>query len=202
MPTLGRRGRKAVRVASRQALLSNFISASTHLQHGRWIDVSNRYRADATKKLRDDARSGRPVDDADLGEYIAASAPLHCADGWSFLGRALVCHSRGDGDAARHLAYYAELRAAVSLLASEGIGIFNDQHYLIDNSGHCQRLYGPGTHEIAWQTLDFWGSLAQSTTLLAAVLSSAGLPLSDCLDDFGARSSVRPIGGDWLNVWG
>lgn len=202
MPRLGRRGRAAVGTASRQALLSHFIGASNHLQHDRWIDANNRYRADITKRLRADDAGGTPVDDADLGEYIAASAPLHCADGWSFLGRALVCHSRGDGDAARHLAYYAELRAAVSLLASEGIGIFNDQHYVVDGSGHCQRLYGPGTHEIAWQTLDFWGSLPQSTTLLSTVISSAGIPLSDWLDDFGAPGSVRPIGGDWLKTWG
>ena len=202
MTSLGKRGQRAVRNASRQALLGNFISASMHLQHDRWIDANNRYRGNVTKQLRADNRSNTPVDDAALGEYIAASAPLHCADGWSFLGRALVCHSRGDGDAARHLAYYAELRAAISLLASEGIGVFNDLHYVVDASGQCRRLYGSGTHELAWQALDYWGSLPQSTDLLATVVSSAGVPLSDWLDDFGAPSSVRPIGGDWLRRWG
>ncbi len=202
MPQLGRRGQAAVTAASRQALLSNFISASNHLQYGRWIDANNPYRSDVTKKLRADEASATPVDDASLGEYIAASAPLHCADGWSFLGRALQCHSRGDGDAARHLAYYAELRAAVSLLASEGIGIFNDLHYVVDVSGRCRRLPGPRTHEIAWQTLDFWGSLPQSATLLGGVVSSTGIPLTDWLDEFGAPSSARPIGGDWLRTWG
>ncbi len=88
---------------------SIFTSLGAHLQTNDWIGTSNRYRSKIIEKLETDADSAA-IDDASLAEYIAASAPLHCADGWSFLGRALTCHAHGDGDAARHFAYYAELR--------------------------------------------------------------------------------------------
>jgi hypothetical protein len=67
-----------------------------------------------------------------LAQYIAASSILHCADGWSYLGRAINCLLKGDPHRVVHLAYYAELRAALSLLASEAIGVFSRNNFVID----------------------------------------------------------------------
>jgi len=56
----------------------------------------------------------------DLLEVLAIRGPLHALDGWSYVGRALSALIAGDSHAARHLAYYGELRGALSLLASSG----------------------------------------------------------------------------------
>jgi len=70
--------------------------------------------------------------------YVAVSAPLHCADGWSFLGRAVAAILLGDATAARHLGYYAELRAAMSLMAAHGVGIFNRTHFVVVTADDCR----------------------------------------------------------------
>lgn len=59
---------------------------------------------------------------------MAASVIVHCFDGWSYLGRALEAEMAGDPQTAVHLGYYAELRAAMSVLASDEIGVFRNKH--------------------------------------------------------------------------
>lgn len=199
---LGRRGRKAVDAASRPALESILAGMIRHLQADKWIDDNNRYRTETTETLKSDAKKSIAVAHADLAEYIAASAPLHCADGWSFLGRALMCHARGDADSARHLAYYAELRGAVSLLATEGIGIFSNLHYAVNNSGQCVQIPGPGTHEISWQALEYWANLSRSSNLLGTAISPANVPLANWLTEFGAGINAQLIGSRLLKRWG
>ena len=49
-------------------------------------------------------------------DVLAATGPSHCLDGWTFLSRALAALLSGDTHTTRHLAYYAQLRAALSLL--------------------------------------------------------------------------------------
>ena len=77
------------------------------------------YNQDVLAALQPSLQQGN-VDGPKIGEYIASSAPLHLADGWNYLSRAFDAACRGDRGAAYHLSYYAELRAAMSLLATEG----------------------------------------------------------------------------------
>lgn len=51
-----------------------------------------------------------PYTASEVGEYVAASLPGHCIDGWAYLGRSLSACLHGDAGTARHLAYYAEPR--------------------------------------------------------------------------------------------
>src|SRR3954452_380716 len=87
----------------------------------RWIGKTNIYAGDASDRLRRDAKAKRTPRGRNLAQYVAASGPLHAVDGWAFLSRALEACAKGDPDAARHLGYYAELRGALSLLASQGV---------------------------------------------------------------------------------
>src|ERR1700722_6306108 len=98
------------------AELDPFISKS------RWVGKTNRYASDTVDRLALDTKSPSLLRTTHLAQYISASSILHCADGWSYLGRAISCLLTGDPHRVVHLAYYAELRAALSLLASEGIG--------------------------------------------------------------------------------
>ena len=176
-----------------------------HIRRNRWLGNNNTYRRNCIKVLEKPwGGQLRPINHRHLSEYIVASAPLHCADGWSFLGRALDCHAQGDADAARHLGYYAELRGAMSLLATEGIGVFSSRHFVVESPQRCQEVQPrKGTHTIAWLALEHWSGLKRSTDLLATVIEPGGIPLADWLDAFrGARTTWRPIGAEWLNTWG
>jgi hypothetical protein len=139
-----------------------------------------------------------------LAQYIAASAPLHCADGWSLLGRALGCHTQGDCDSARHFAYYAELRAALSLLAAEGIGVFDKRHFVVENVRNCVRIRnGFGTHAMARAALEDWANLPRAARLIGGnLLTVGGKPFSDWLSQFLSGASFGPIGNYWLRTWG
>lgn len=122
----------------------------------KWLDNSNRYRADTITNIDTDVRSHGVVAN-DMIDYIAASGVPHCYDGWKYLGAAIHTSLAGDSDVARHTAYYAELRASMALLATQGIGIFNDKHYSIDAKGNVIRFTNLGkTHVAAWELLHVW----------------------------------------------
>ena len=131
-------------MANRSGVQNAISQLSVHWKKGSWIARSNRYRKEADKEVRTDEKSGRGVAGAQLAQYVAASAIVHCYDGWSYLGRALEAEMAADPDAAIHLAYYAELRAAMALLASEGIGVFDAHHAVVSNIGTCHILSGFG----------------------------------------------------------
>src|SRR5271168_3372640 len=125
MASLSTATKRVLRKASSEPIQTTLASLKRHFKRGQWIGLSNRYRENTITKLKADVLPGASINIPHLAQYVAASCPLHCADGWSLLGRALDCHARRDADSARHFAYYAELRAAISLLASQGIAVFD-----------------------------------------------------------------------------
>ena len=135
-------------------------------------------------------------------EYLAASAIHHCFDGWSYLGRALQAEMSCDPDAARHLGYYAELRAAMGLLASEGIGVFDREHVVVDANGLCQGITNGGTtHSFTWDALQTWAGAKKASDVLLRVIMVQGITLDEWLDQFRS-TGVQAIAADWLSSWG
>src|SRR6185436_17477307 len=126
--------KRALRTASRQAVRDDLNALHPSLRRRRWLPASNRYITDTIDRLKKDRQT--TINAADLAAYIAASAPLHCADGWVFASRALAALVCGDANTARHMGYYAELRAAMSILASEGVGVFDKYHYVVPAQGN------------------------------------------------------------------
>jgi hypothetical protein len=169
--------------------------------YGRWLSSNNRYRNNALDVLESDLVSGT-LEPRNLSDYIAASAPLHCCDGWALLGRALGCHLRGDSDVARHLAYYAELRAAMSLLATQGVGVFRWKHVCVDATGVPHQVHSKGTHTAAWDLLEQWAGLPVAADLLGRVLSPAGVSIADWLKALPSGASWQPIATQWLRRLG
>src|SRR5439155_6047134 len=135
--------------AHRPTVDHEFEGLSPHWADGRWLRDGNRYQYDCIKRIDKDLRPPRKLRAAHLREYVAASTIPHCMDGWAYLGRALASYLCGDIDAARHLAYYAELRAAMSLLGSEGVGVFSRKNLVIPQTGHCPVVSASGTHVFA-----------------------------------------------------
>ena len=202
-PTLSAGNKSSLRRSSRGAVEQAFRSLKYFINRNRWIGVTNRYRMRCVENLKRDTQRGSSLAHSHLAQYIASSAPLHCADGWSYLGRAIMCHNQGDNDTARHLAYYAELRGAISLLASEGIGIFDKRHFILETSGRCVKLSSSqGTHVVTWLALEYWANLSRSAHLLGEIISAGGISLHDWLSAFLTTSSLRPIGRKWLISWG
>jgi hypothetical protein len=195
--------KRPLQKASSRAIRQCFSAISVHLVNNRWIGKSNRYRNATIEKLKRDTRQNRNVNHRHLAQYIAASAPLHCADGWTYLGRAIDCHSRGDSDSARHLAYYAELRAALSLLGTEGIGIFSNRHFVVSTPKNCKRVGGKnGTHTVVWHALKRWAQLPRAGDLFARSIVVNGMKLREWNDHFRSGASLQPTGSHWLQVWG
>ncbi len=218
IPKLLFKDRTKVRLASRKAVEQYFVRCAAGGVNDRWIDAANRYRIAATKSYENDLLSAS-VDHAALIDYISASAPAHLVDGWSYLGRATDAILRGDLNAAVHFGYYAELRAAMSLLACEGIGVFNSKHPIIDKSGasttpitHVTRSWNKstktytkqiaGTHKVVWPLLHHWGSLKRAANLIEDLVAPGGYSLRQWLNALNITSSIPAISKQWLECWG
>ena len=204
MPTLPQK--TALRSASSAVIESHFRRLDRYFRHSRWLSNSNRYRDKCIDRLRIDQPSNVQPDA--LIQYIAASALPHTLDGWGFLGRALNAQLRGDFVSCRHLAYYAELRAAMALLSSQGIGIFDKHHYVVNAAGSItlvprnRRNSFDGTHILAWKALDHWSGLKRSSDLLSEIITPGGLPITDWQSGIFSQASFRVVGSTWLKCWG
>ncbi|SFP82982.1 hypothetical protein SAMN05443579_11618 [Variovorax sp. PDC80] len=206
-----------VRLASRPAIQNYFSSLAPALRNKLWLKASNRYKKSASETYATDV-AATAVNEAHLIDYIASSAPTHVIDGWSFLARASEALLKGDLGAALHLAYYAELRAAMSILACEGIGILNTKHPVVKPSGvdtaiitkaefwqkhnRTYNLKAAGTHSIVWPLLSHWGSLEKAAKLLDGLVAPEGITLRGWLDAVGSPRPVRAISQKWFKSWG
>lgn len=195
--------RTKLRQASAKYIQDTFGRLDSHFANSEWLATNNLYLTDCIQALVDHTQPGGKIKGDDLSEYIAVSAILHCADGWSLIGRAIDAHASCDSSTTIHLAYYAELRAAMALLAAEGIGVFDNRHFIVTESGKCKQfIKKSGTHKIAWLALEYWSGLESSSLLLRQTIQPGGIPLGEWLDAFGAGTASRSIGRKWLKTWG
>ena len=159
----------------------------------RWLNNKHPYNKNIVKTLS----KSSVIDGPRLGEYIASSALLHLSDGWNYLSRAFDAASSGDRGSAYHLAYYAELRAAMSLLANEGIGIFNTRHIALDD--HLQptefKAKGRplGTHKATWSVLSAWSRETNRSGSLLEAITIESRSLSDWLAAVGVVYPSRQL---------
>ena len=144
-----------------------------------------------------------------ISEVLAATSPNHCMDGWTFLSRALASLLSGDTHAARHLAYYAQLRAALSILGCNGIGIFNTINFAIDRFLSVHQLervpprrVGLGTHAAVWEALQLWASDGQFANAFLDSVTFRGVSLSDCRDALFPSSPPTLLVSNIINTWG
>lgn len=197
--------------ASRSAIAS--VLGQLPVQDGnvkRWLQKGQRYNdANMAQVLREDSQNG-VIDNLALAQRIAAGIPSHVLDGWSCFGRSIHCLMRGDTRNAVHLGYYAELRAVLAITASEGIAIFNNQHFIVDERGIVSPLCSAegkpvrsGTHKIIWPIYEFWRQQASAITLVTKIIQ----PGSRALQDWFASPElhdiyVTPNMKNWLGDWG
>ena len=166
-------------------LASQVLSNS---KSGDLLSPENRYRRHCVSRL--EKCFGRPsrrlpglrTRKEHLTEYIAASVIAHAFDGWSYFSRALAAEMSGDSDAARHLAYFAELRAAMAILARHGVGVFSDIHIVVTGPRECYPVRGQGgTHKFVWDAFDELVDHPSGQEILLFAVAPEGVPLADWL---------------------
>ena len=187
-----------VRSASPDATEVSLRAVTKRLRDGKpWLEVDHPYNKNVVKAL-----GQKGIDAETLGEYIASSTLLHLADGWNYLSRAFDAASRGDRSAAYHLAYYAELRAAISLLATEGIGVFNDRHVALNSHLKPTLLKGVGTHRATWEILSAWSQEKGKAARLLEAITIESKSLSDWLKEVGVFQPAQELlAKEWLQAW-
>ena len=152
---------------------------------------------------------------APVGEVIdsiAVSAPQHCMDGWAFVSRSLSCLLAGDLHAARHLAYYAQLRSGISILANMGIGISNGVNFAITSPTTIERVdpersgsntsSGLGTHAAVWEILLAWSSSGNTASRLLDLIRVRGSNLSTCISTLWPGFSPTTSANSLIAAWG
>jgi hypothetical protein len=135
-----------------------------------------------------------------LLELIAVRGPLHSMDGWSYVARALNAVVSGDPHAARHLAYYGELRAALSILASSGVGLFNRRNAVIDAAGDVHLLAERPTHDMCWATISGWALLPDSLPRMVQPLRIGAVGFLEPFQEFfpsGAAAAASYVMTEW-----
>jgi hypothetical protein len=200
-PTLGPNQRRVVGRSSRAAVESSLTDVGRHIRGGDWLASSNRYRNDCARVLKDDETRGLAPRPGQLAQYASVSALLHAFDGWSYLGRSVQSHARGDFDTARHLAYYAELRAAMGILAAEGIAVLAKRHCAVEGRQDVA-FWNGSSHEVTWAALVYVFEETRGIALLNDVVRPAGHSLGDWLQEFNPGASVAPIAKEWIESWG
>lgn len=146
---------------------------------------------------------------AEVIDALAAAGPNHCLDAWSFLARALAALLAGDQHAARHFAYYTQLRAALSILASVGVGVFDRTNFVITSAGGVLRVDpgssakadGLGTHEIVWSALNAWAQEKTLASKFLEIMRLQGVTIGDALNAIWPSYSPETIAGRLMRIW-
>lgn len=200
---LSQRDQTIISSLSRSDVEKTLAGLKRFTTDSRWLGKNNCYSLDIVEKIKLEILGGGITNPRHLSHYIAASCLLHCADGWSYLGKAILSLLRGDPHRSRHLAYYAELRATMSLLATAGIGVFNNKHFVISAPQIASPLGGGGgTHQFAWNCLVSWAQQNASGDLFANIVRPHGRDLQDWLAPLGGGSAVAPQAQGWFRQWG
>lgn len=151
------------------------------------------------------------IPDQDIIDVLSASVPNHCIDAWSYASRAMSALLAGDAHTCRHLAYYAQLRAGLCLLANLGVGIFNRVNFIVDAGGRIRRLDpsmsgtnrgGMGTHEIVWDALDVWVGNKRTASQFVDLIKISGVSLRECLEAIWPGLSIQTIATQIVESWG
>lgn len=146
--------------------------------------------------------------DVHLLSLISALGPNHCIDGWGFLARASSALVARDSHAARHFAYYAQLRGALSILAASGIGLFNGLNVFVDQAGTIQKLEnskettsGAGTHGVVWPALDAWARIDVNAERFLSTITVHSIPILDCIRSIWPSRQASSIVAPLLTSW-
>ena len=163
----------------------------------------------STGKIIRKVRSARQhLTDAQMTDLVATCGPNHCLDGWGYLSRSVGALVARDGHSAKHMAYYAQLRAAMSILAISGVGIFNCLNICVDANGRIHKLEdssendnGRNTHSIVWPALDAWLRIDTNAARFLSAIKLHGSSFKDALDSIWPNRQPASIVVPLIDAW-
>lgn len=149
-----------------------------------------------------------------IKEYMAVCTLVHTIDGWSYLSNAINAYMNGECSITVHLSYYAELRAAIAFLCSEGILVANSVQVCVDNSDN---IYIPdkqtdrnlnihkGTHVATWKILEGWINNNAKSTHVLEYFTYRGITFKELIPHipYSATSNLGQAAfiKKWLKSW-
>ena len=143
---------------------------NNHFPFNEFLSIDNPLRVNTIENVQKHFSNALPnfeIDSTDAKSYLAASSVIHSFDGWHYLTASINALLNGDVSVAIHLAYYAELRATSSFLASEGIGVFKTHHFCLSaNSQLVKDPYSQSTHKFIWNAIQKWGESPKQSNIL------------------------------------
>lgn len=139
---------------------------------------------------------------------VAAAQISHLVSGWGYASSAISSYLKNAKDEAVHYAYYAELRAALSLYAGSGAHFKEGNNFYILSNGRKKELSNDfkllKTHTIAW---DFWNEWLKRSDAQDLILDGFRLAPSVSLRDlqpvlslFDASGAVKDWGKDLMQA--
>lgn len=172
------------------------------LPNGYWLKPGSAYNLDAPSQLAKNRGTDLTAGLDDLADYVAISGLLHQTDAWSYLGRAVSALAAGVPSEAMHLAYYSELRSALSILACQGIVVANHSQYVLASGGAVVQLSVSGTHEAAWDCLSDWASTAAGAGVVGSIVRHQGRTLTAWLQGRQFAGGSTSVVGSLMQSWG
>lgn len=136
-----------------------------------------------------------------LAEYLAVAAPTHCADGWGYLSRGFHSYLIGDPHSAWHFAYYAELRAAQSILSASGCGAFNRWNCCLDTAGNIRTLSKQQTHVMVWLALEYLAGNSSASAGIAAAMTILGVSAPEIVQYAYPGRQTIATSSNWVSSW-
>ncbi|HCS64737.1 MAG TPA: hypothetical protein DIW64_12050 [Cellvibrio sp.] len=200
--TLNTHEKMVLSTADRQ-LVVNALAQIISTNAGGWLSPSHPAKDGIERKHK--PLGSNALNAADLAAYLALAGPNHCMDGWSYLSRGLNAYLLGDPHSAWHFAYYAELRAAQSILSASGCGVFNTWNAIIDTNGDIQ-LVDRGrvlpTHSMVWLALrDVLQFSSGGLASLSGATEVFGHSLADLLTYAFPGQTATQTAARWISDW-
>lgn len=202
MATLNLHEKNVLATADRQLVVSA-LARVIKSNGGPWLSPGHRTENGIN---RDHSPTGsHSLTAKELAEYLALAAPNHCMDGWSYLSRGLNAYLLGDPHSAWHFAYYAELRAAQSILSASGCGVFNEWNAVIDAAGNIRLVddkRAKPTHSMVWLALrDIMQFSQGGLTALVGTAEVFGYSLADLVTYAFPGQTAAQTASRWITDW-
>lgn len=115
----------------------------------------------------------------------------------------MQAHLIGDYSVASHLSYYAELRAAMSILACNGVGVFDGWNYVVTGPRSVVEVAtNSRTHQFTWTALQWWAQSQGSWKLIEDSVRPYGVPVGDWLSLVPGYPAWGAVASDWITSLG
>lgn len=134
-------------------------------------------------------------DSSDLARTLAAEQIAHLVEGWRYCASAFhACLVHANANA-QHFAYYAELRAALSLFSGSGIRVKQGDGFCLDEHGSRCDIPKEKTHDLVWALWPEWVKRDDATRLLRRVTLLPGVSIADIEESLSVLGVDRSLDG-------